>query len=637
MFTHIPRTHLLRTGAVVGTVALTAGLTLVPLTANADEVSSSYASGQFLSGSLLGGDLADVVELAAAEAYNNGTQSRQTSKDPLRASVVQTIDVNAPGGVQLDLGDVIDAGAVNQYAQAEREGVSMGSSGAIGDDGAIGVGEVGSGAAGDLSLDLQALLGGEFASSVADLQLSLEAVAAQADGVKQSARGDYTLAGAVLTFSSPAISDLTGKVYRSLDVVDQKLLDMGGDDGILGDAVDQILDPLLGVIGSSADVQVTVSTDLRAAVQSLLDGTYGDGGVSFDLQTGEVSVDLETLLGGDLNDLPVNTELLTDAVITTILNSITQTVATLADQIVDRVELALNDAQVEVHADLSLLTDAGTIQQQECSVVDVPIVGDILGGGPGGLLGGLFGGGSSGITQGIIGYTTETVCKLVDTVLPDLQSTVMVDIEGSVDEILDRVAARAEASISLLGGTVNTALDIELLLDSLADGLSDGLFDGDGAVTELVDALNTNLVNPAVTGLLGDTGIGDLLRDIVSVRVNVQQIDTVPQGRVFTQTAVRVSVLPGSESLATVNVASASVGPNVTRIVDPGCQVNCGPGGPGDPGDPGDNGTTPAGNDRLAYTGMGIATLIAVILALLAAGAYLAREGYRRNHPRSLS
>jgi hypothetical protein len=35
-------------------------------------------------------------------------------------------------------------------------------------------------------------------------------------------------------------------------------------------------------------------------------------------------------------------------------------------------------------------------------------------------------------------------------------------------------------------------------------------------------------------------------------------------------------------------------------------------------------------------TGVGIATLIAVILALLAAGAYLAREGYRRNHPQSI-
>jgi hypothetical protein len=40
-----------------------------------------------------------------------------------------------------------------------------------------------------------------------------------------------------------------------------------------------------------------------------------------------------------------------------------------------------------------------------------------------------------------------------------------------------------------------------------------------------------------------------------------------------------------------------------------------------------------AGGGNLAFTGIGIATLLAVILALLAAGAYLVRESYRRNHP----
>jgi len=98
----------------------------------------------------------------------------------------------------------------------------------------------------------------------------------------------------------------------------------------------------------------------------------------------------------------------------------------------------------------------------------------------------------------------------------------------------------------------------------------------------------------------------------------------------------------GGSGLATVNLAAATVGPNVTTVVDPGCTVNCGPTDPGctvncGPGNPGDPGTpiTTAG-DRLATTGVGIATLIAVILALLAAGAYMAREGYRKNHPQPL-
>ena len=84
--------------------------------------------------------------------------------------------------------------------------------------------------------------------------------------------------------------------------------------------------------------------------------------------------------------------------------------------------------------------------------------------------------------------------------------------------------------------------------------------------------------------------------------------------------------------LATIDLAQAIVGPNVTTIVDPDCTEpdGCDTGGvtvtpPGGGGGPG------AGS--LAYTGIGIATLIAVILALLAAGAYLVRESYRRNHP----
>src|SRR5690606_20377811 len=103
-----------------------------------------------------------------------------------------------------------------------------------------------------------------------------------------------------------------------------------------------------------------------------------------------------------------------------------------------------------------------------------------------------------------------------------------------------------------------------------------------------------------------------------------------PAGTRFTQTAVRISVLGGSVS--TINIAAATVGPNLV-VADPDCVINCdgGPGGPGDPGGPGNPGNPDTtATDRLATTGVGIATLIAVILALLAAGAYLAREGYRK-------
>ncbi len=649
------RSKLIRTGGFFGAVALAAGIGIIaPTAAQADEVDTSYAEGRFLSGSLVGIDLDQIVELAAARAANDGTQPLQTSKDPLSASVLQTVDVDAPGGVQLDLGQFLDAGVINQYAEAEVDGVAMASSGAIGDDGAIGVGEVGAGSAGDLTLDLDALINSRFASILTDVKLSLEAVAAQARGTQDTASGDYTLAGATLTFSSPAVGSLTNKVNGALATVDQSLLGLEGDDGVLGNAVDGVLDPVLGVVGSSADVTATIDVDLQEAVRSLLNGAYGDGAVSFNLETGAVSVDLEALLGGELNDLAPNTELLTDAVINQVLVGVTDTVSTLADQIVDRVEAALHNAHVEVHADLDLLTSQGSTQTEVCHLVDVPIIGDILpeGGVVDDLLGGLLGGGGSGsgdadgVTRGIIGYTTETVCDLVDTLLPSLKSTVDVDIVATVDQLLSGAAASADASVSLLGGTVNADVNVDLILSQLALALDGKLFGSDSTVSDFVDALNSGLVHPAVTGLLGDGSVDTVLTDLVSVKVNVQET----HDGSFTETAVRVTVLGdlGEGGAATVNLAAATVGPNVTRVIDPGCTVNCGGGSDPDP-DPcvsncgGGGGTPPAGSTpagfggNLAMTGIAIGTLIMLVLGLLATGAILLTEGYRRNHARVLA
>ncbi len=659
MFTHIPRTGepvgnrkrtiATRAGAVIGVTALTAGLSLAVATpASAEDVTASYAQGQFLSGNLAGSDLANVVELQAAEARNNGQQPLQTSKDPLDASVLQTVNIQSPNGIQTDLGSFLDAGAVSQYAQADKNGQSMGSAGAIGNDGAIGAGATGNGSFGDLSLDMNSLLQNQFSNTITDLKLTFDAVSAQATADLDVASGDYRINGATLTFKSPAISDLKSKVDSALTPLDTQLASLGGDDGPLGNAVDSVLDPLLAPIGSSANVSATVTSDVHSQVDALLTSAYGNNAVTFNLETGEVSIDLAALEGGSLNNLPVNTELLSDGVMSQVLNGITGTISTLADQIVKKVTSSMNNAQVNLHAGLNLLTAQPPVVNQVCHDVQVPIIGDLLGGATGGLNGLLGNLGGNGTTQGVIGYTTQAVCDLVDTVLPDLQSTVSVDVKGSVDQILNGNPPTADGSISLLNGTVNVPVDTSNILDALGLSLTDSLFSPNGVVSQVTDALNTNLVDPAVNGLLGDSSVQDALTGIVSVRVNVQELTPASQqgtavaaGNLFTQTAVRVTALKGlgSTGLATVNIAAATVGPNVATVVTP-CVTNCGPptcttncGSGGNPNPP----VTTTAADRLAMTGVGIATLIAVILALLAAGAYLAREGYRRNHPHSLT
>lgn len=628
-----------RAGAAGAAIALASvGLLAAPAAAETPNV--AYAEARIVAGSLLGANLDGVVALEPAVATNNGAQPTQVMADPLGATALDAITIDAPDGIQLDAGNGVDAGTISQYAEARADGVSFAAAGAVGQGGAIGANSLGAGPGGDLSVDLDSALDSSTASVLSNLALTLDAVAAEARANLSVASGDYRLAGAVLTLSSPSIADLTAKVSSALDEVDSSLASLTDDSGAIGAAVDRILDPVLGVVGSSADVSIGIDADVRGTVEALLRDVYGDGSVSFNLEDGTVSIDLAALAGGDLNDLPPGTELIDGATLGPVLANITSTVDSLADQIVDRTRAALNDATVTVTAGLDLLSSPGTTQTEVCHLVDVPILGDVLGGGSGGGgllggLGGLLGGGTGGgvLGQDIIGWTTETVCDLVDTALPEVRSTVDVSVVGTVDDLIDGTATTANASVSLLGGAVTTGVDTDLLVDAVGGGLASELLGDGGAIDRLTSALQSGLVQPAEVGLLGDGGVADLLSTVLSVKVNLQETDTTAAGSMFTQTAVRVSVLGGA---STLDVAAATVGPNV-ESVDPGCVVNCGPGGPGDP-DCVTNcgpGTTPTGTGPggLAMTGVGIAMLLQLVLGLLAAGAILAYADYRKRHP----
>ena len=657
MFTqHTPRTGnpvgkshsvFIRVGASIGAIAITSGFVLAAApAASAETPPASWAEAQFLSGSVLGTDLSVIAELKPAVASNNGAQAVQSQDDPLEAEVLSTIPITLPNGLQLSLGDSVDAGAVGQYAQADKTGSSLAATGAVGNDGGIGVGQTDRGAAGDLNLQLNSAVNSAFAGVLTDLELSMDGISSQAVASLDQASGAYTISDATLSFTSPALADLSGKVATALDGVDKDLIAIGSDDGELGNAVDKVLDPVLGPIGSSANVTVNIDSDLQGAVQSLLESKYGNGAVSFDLETGKVYVDLETLLGGDLNSLAPNTEILSGPVVNKVLEGITDTVSTLSDNIVDKVRTALHDATVTVHADLDLLTAQDGGSNTVCN--DLPVVGDVLGtvlGGDTGIGGGL-GGGLGGLLGRSLPTNTlakPTLCEAVQNILPDLHSTVNLDIVGTVDDLIDGTATTANLTVSLLDGTIPVSLNAAAIIPSLGDGLQDGLFGTDGSVQGLADSLNSGLVNPAVDGLLGNgDSVSTILNDVLSVQANVQELTPMDSGTVFSQTAVRIAVLPdGGASGARVNLARSSVGPNATVIVPPvctdgsctPCTTNCGPGGNPDPC----FSNCSAGAASLAFTGVGIATVIAIILALLAAGAYLAREGYRRNHPKSLT
>lgn len=658
------RSRLVRAGAVAATIAVSGALALAaPMSASADDHAESYAKGQFLSGSILGSDLAGLVKAQYAEAHNDGTQGDQTSKDPLKVTALNAVTVGDGQQAQLPLGDFVQLGTVSQVAQAKNDGVSLGASGAVTDDGGLAAGSAGSTPTANATFDLSKLLDSQFASTITDLKLQLSQIAAQANGNVGQASGDYTLSGATLKFTSPSLAGLNDRIGTAVDQAGSSLGTLMGQNGDLAGVVGNLVqgvDPVLNLLGANATVTATIDTaNLQDAIQPLLDSRYGDGSVSVDPATGEVTIDLAKLQGGNLNDLPPNTELLTDQIVNAVLDSITSTISSLADQVVDKVTSNLHSATVNVDASTTVDVAQAPLVQNVCSVVQVPgsdsgsglddTLGNVLGG-LGGLLGNTGSGGTLGDVAGTAGgLVNQTVCNTVSTLTAPLKSSADVHVSGSVDQLINGSGSDASVTLSLLG-IPNTTLSAGTVVNGLGDILNTDLFGTGGTVSKLTAALNNTVVHPVVSALVGPgTGpVSDALTQLLSVKVNVQELSdpsakgmAASGGTMFTETAVRVSMRGGlgGPNVATVNLASATVGPNVTAVVPPTCTngdctpctgagcatctTNCGPGGPSD-------NPTASSIDRLATTGLSIAALVAAMLALLAAGAHLVREGYKR-------
>jgi hypothetical protein len=662
------RRRLLGVAGAAATVAVAGALTLAaPLSASADSRPESYAKGQFLSGTVLGTDLARVLAAQYAEAHNDGTQSTQSSQDPFKVTALNAVQLGGGQSAQLGLGDFLQLGAIDQYAQAGNDGTSLGASGAVTSNGAIQTNRNSSGPGADATFDLSKLLGSQFASTLADLKLQLGAVAAQANGNLDSASGAYNLAGAKLSFTSPAVSQLTEKVDSAIDSVNTQLGGLTGQGGDLAQKLQQLL-PLQGsglnLLGNDVSLTATIDTgNLKDAVQSLLNAQYGDGSVSFDLETGVVTLDLAKLLGGKLNSLAPGTELIDAKILDGVLDSITTTVSTIADQVIAKVKDLLNSATVTITAHAAVSVAQAPIIGQVCHTVQSILPGAsgsgsgsaTPGSGSGGLgaiVGGLLGGasgvlgntGSGGSTGGAVGsllnQVTSTVCDPTSTPVAPKLSQLDVKIQGSAKQLIAGGSTTASISLKVLDA-VQADIDANAVVAGLGSTLSDQLFGTDGAIQKLTTALQDGLVHPAVDGLVGTSGtsVNDAITKLLSVKVNLQETTlaggkgmAAQSGKLFTETAVRVTV--GGGSIATVNLAQASVGPNVTTVVPPTCANGiCTPptctgicSGTNPPS------TTPTASsvDRLATTGISIAALVAAMLALLAAGAYLVREGYKR-------
>jgi len=509
-----------RITAVMGIAGLVVGALAWAAPAVAEVGDSSNATGQFLSGTLLTGNLASIAGINGAQAtYVDGTTagSSNVQTATLDVTALNTVNVDLGGGVSVPLGNLLHLGAVNQYAQASPDGVSRAASGAVSNDGAVDLSGNG-GFPADATVDLTQLLGPTPALSAANLTLgAVTGVAALDAGALQDGTPlatsctdlsnpvhcrDYNIAGAHLNLTSPLVGNISTAANGALTTLSTGVNGLSNQivAGLLSGVTNslgsiQALLPGASVVSNTLAVNLDTS-QLATALNPVLSQTLSAGGVSIDLQTGAISVDLAQFV--NLNNLPPNSSLLTPAVLQAIANQVDTLLGNgpngLQTQINNALTAAVNSVGVTVTGGVCLL------QVISCTAgINVGYTG---------TLGGLLSGNPA------LTVTGTGAASVLSPIVNTLAGTIQTTMANAVQPLVTNL-------VSTAGNTV------------------------DQAVTNL-----TNGLDPVLTGL----------GNVVAVDLNVQQ-NNVDGAGTFTEVAARVSLLNAGG--ATIDLGKAVVGPNV--------------------------------------------------------------------------
>jgi hypothetical protein len=265
-------------------------------TAGAATAPNAQSAGNFLDATIGGNPIDDIAKLAFARAQSPGSTSVQ---NPLDATVLQQLELNLTGSLQLPKLLGIDLGAANQTAIAKSDGQSRGSAGAVLNTGGVSVG--GSGEPADATIDLcaAALSGGNCGTdtdALGRVQVGVGAVASIArtpefgptlasswNTCTQSEPTCYKIAGLNLDLSSPLLASVLGTLNTALTT-------------ILGQLT-------TALNGTALPAGCTLTPDLN----------FDNGFITINGSNGSIGVSVGkilTALGLDLNDLPPNTDLL---------------------------------------------------------------------------------------------------------------------------------------------------------------------------------------------------------------------------------------------------------------------------------------------------------------------------------------
>ncbi len=349
-------------GRLVAGVA-TAALIALPLSpAQAAGPTVSQALGKFFGGQVLGVNLDSIAALNGSLADNpNGAHplgpNNQLSVSALGLNLSLGGALNLLGGVN----PLLAVGPAAQYSKAANNGDAVAASGAVSDQGAISVGAPGTPPA-DAHLDLGPVLDTVPAlkAILSTARVDVGALASQAQQIGGAPpTSQYTLADLKVQLTSPAL----GNIYSTLR--DQVVAPTSQALQAFATALTAInID--LNVIALRAQGSVsTVLPDLSTVLPSGFVNGNVDNGISINLSTGAVIVDLAKILtanGIDINNLPPNSQLFTGPIANAIATGITSTLTDIVQGTVQRLTAAVNSIRVTGSLTISSLgTTLGTV------------------------------------------------------------------------------------------------------------------------------------------------------------------------------------------------------------------------------------------------------------------------------------
>lgn len=498
-----------KTITVTSTVSVPVTPTDPPVSAN---TATSNSAARFLGGTLLSGDLSSIAGIGGAtEKYENGVTSgtEQTALAGLDLVALGQTLINIDG-ISLPLGNLLQLGAVNQYAQASQDGVSRAFSGAVSNDGIVSIGGSADFPA-DMKLDLMKLLPQTPILTKADLSIgaitgaahwnaALGNTLASTTDVENPSQGrDYDIAGGNIDLNSPYIGELVDSVNTTLGYLGNAVNNIG--DKIVEGTLDGLTNSLnllssivpLVSVGDN-NITATVNMDIASLAAPILSQTIAssDGALKVDLSSGSIQIDLAMLAGGSLNNLAPNTPLLSTEVIDKLTADLDEILSSLQTQLNKVQEQALDAAAVNISGHITMLKTLGL----ESAGLDLSYdgtLGDLLDGSQkisvngSGLLGAL-----SPVIDGVTGALQTAIAATVNTELSGFLSTVGTTI-GNV--------------ITSLSGALSPAFT--LIDDVLSININIQQDDADGVNTFTEIPLQLSLLKDSVTLNLGKVVVGE--------------------------------------------------------------------------------------------------------------------------------